>query len=202
MLSWLRVVLLAFLSSVSVHALSCHPQGDAGYLTSVDLHGRHNTTYGFSSKSPLRGHPRLMSMPDTNQTFQFYACKPPSAHYKPGGQIRSTSNSSMCLTPGVVYRYQLGDRNVTQYPPHADARITLQPCADEANLELRKQWFMATNTNYKCVSHISQQGWSSDGAGDIVRSSDAGVSLGTHYFDESESFFYLVSSKHGVCDWQ
>lgn len=171
---------LAGAAGAMATGLSCKAVGVAGNLVSLDFHNHDSQLLEFSHNKMVDGHPALVSTKHTKQLFQFYSCGSPSKHYKKGGQVRSLSNTSLCLTPGTVYlpSDKMGD--ASPYPENADNRISLQPCGSEHSLQLRKQWFMETETNKEGLMQITQQGWRSDSTSDTLIITDDGVAITSH----------------------
>lgn len=171
---------LAGAASVMATGFSCKAVGVAGNLVSLDFFHRDSQLLEFTHDRTVDGHPALASTNHTKQLFQFYGCSSPSKHYKKGGQVRSLTNTSLCLTPGSVYvpSDKMGD--ATLYPENADNRISLQPCETEHSLQLRKQWFMETETNKAGLVQVSQQGWRTDSTSDTLILTNDGVALTSH----------------------
>lgn len=169
---------LTFIGAATAHRFACQPDGAPGYLFGASVNDTSMELYKFTSSKQIDGHHGMVKTDSTSQKFQFYRCSIPFGKYKSGGQIRSAHDPSMCVTPGVVHRFD-SDHNVSEYPPDADCRISLQPCAEEHSLELRKQWFASSATSKECVSQISQQGWKSDLPSDAIAMSENGVALGS-----------------------
>ncbi|WFD17249.1 hypothetical protein MARU1_003297 [Malassezia arunalokei] len=167
-------------ASAMASGLSCKAYGVAGNLVSLDFFHHDSQLLEFTLDKTVDGHPALASTQHSKQLFQFFSCNSPSKHYKKGGQVRSLMNTSLCLTPGTVYlpSDKMGD--AMPYPENADNRISLQPCESEHSLQLRKQWFMETETNKAGLVQVSQQGWRSDSTSDTLIITDDGVALTSH----------------------
>lgn len=186
-------------SAAMAREWNCKPYMTPGTLLSKSIVANRTETFEISRTKKVDGHPALVKVDSTDQTFQFYECDPPSPNYKQGGQIRSASNTSLCLSPGDLYRYNYHVGNFTKYPEDADERISLEPCATVHSLTMRRQWFMVTETENKCLSRVSQQGWKTDGTSDVVVLSENGVALGSNIYDKKESFLYLSSNESDAC---
>ncbi|KAL4403164.1 hypothetical protein ACI68E_000948 [Malassezia pachydermatis] len=199
-MKWSSIVLaLAMASAAMAREWNCKPYMTPGTLLSKSIVANRTETFEISRTKKVDGHPALVKVDSTDQTFQFYECDPPSPNYKQGGQIRSASNTSLCLSPGDLYRYNYHVGNFTKYPEDADERISLEPCATVHSLTMRRQWFMVTETENKCLSRVSQQGWKTDGTSDVVVLSENGVALGSNIYDKKESFLYLSSNESDAC---
>lgn len=160
------------------------------HLFGAMVNGTDTELYEFSHKKQVNGHDALVRAVNATQKFQFFRCNVPYGKYKSGGQVRSAANHSMCVTPGAVYRWN-SNLTATQYPAEADARISLQPCATEHSLHLRKQWFAKTATPKNCISQLSLQGWRSDAPSDAVIMSENGVALGSRTLNSTIYELYL-----------
>lgn len=192
---FVTLFLVLFVLNSSVFGLTCKPSGPAGNLVSLSFSGNHSEVYEVSHSKKVNGYPALVKAEETNQVFQFYECDPPTSKYKRGGQVRSVLNTSMCITPGAVYRFSVENRNFSKYPEDADDRISLQPCAHEHGLTMRLQWFMGSETEKNCAWQISQQGWKTDQASDEVVLSENGVALDNQEKLKKSSLIY-ISAKH------
>ena len=171
---------LAGAASAMASGLSCKAYGVAGNLVSLDFFHHDSQLLEFTHDKTVDGHPALAPTQHSKQLFQFCSRNSPSKHNKTGGQVRSRTNTSLCLTPGTVYlpSDKMGD--AVPYPDNADNRISLQPCESEHSLQLRKQWFMETETNRAGLVQVSQQGWRSDSTSDTLIITDDGVALTSH----------------------
>lgn len=188
------LLLLVGVAFCAAAKFECKAQGVAGNLAIVHLTNKKVKLLEFSDKKNVDGSPALVTTNKTDQMFQFYSCPSPSKNYKNGGQVRSVSNTSLCVTPGNIYHYNDQDKEYYPYPKDADDRLSLQPCETEHNFKMRTQWFMETETSKSCMVRLSQQGWRWDGTSDTVVTTDNGVALTAQHSLNSEPKLHIVAA--------
>ncbi|WFD07906.1 hypothetical protein MVES1_003275, partial [Malassezia vespertilionis] len=177
-MKWIAIVGVLSAAGLAVaRDLNCWPDSDALYLFGSSPNAKQHELFMFSSHHKIDGHRGLIKTNDTRQEFVFYQCSVASSKYKNGGQIRSKTNPSMCVTPGAVHREVNGE--LEQYPADVDDRISLQPCATDHNLLLRKQWFTKNASPKSCIFQVTHHGWSTDAPSDVIVMSENGVALGS-----------------------
>lgn len=180
----------------AVAALNCWPVGPKGHLVGRSTDRKVTEFYHFEKWRKMDGHPMLTRVNSTNDVFQFHECELPSLHFKKGGQIRSAQHPELCVTPGTVHILKDAEHEeYSTYPQDADDRITLQPCANEHNLVLRKQWFSTFKMPEGCAVQVTQQGWKTDGNSDMVVLSENGVALGANAHTDKTLHMYVASDE-------
>ena len=168
------VLALAALSGLAYGAPAqngrCHPVAKPGPLVGLgDYDDTSVQQLSFGSVKGFKGKV-LVASDKPGEAFQFYECEPPSDKYEGSndyfyyGQVRSKNDPSMCLTPGTVNRPVKGRKDKWEaYPNDGEKAVRMEPCAEEASLTMRKQWFRIPRTGPKgCSRELDQAGWESD----------------------------------------